>query len=325
MNLKEQVLLILQSSKDRYISGEEIAGQLFVSRNAVWKAVKSLRSDGFNIDAVTNRGYILSGGDGGFTVCRISSLLNKSAADCDIHFSEKIDSTNTALRKMAENGAPEKTVYIANEQTNGRGRHGRTFFSHADSGIYMSILLRPHFSAENAAYITTTAAVATVRAIKKVTGLNPAIKWVNDIFLDGKKVCGILTEGVTDFESGELSYAVTGLGINVTLPDGSFPEQLSDIAASLYSDYAVKNDIRCAIAAEILNSFFDIYINCELKDIIAEYKSYSCILGKMIKIVAPNSEYSGVAVDIDENARLLVKTENGKLVTLSSAEVSIRH
>lgn len=324
MKVKEQVLLILQSNKGCYISGEQMAEKLYVSRNAVWKAIKALREDGFGIDAVTNKGYMLTGGGNGYTVCTIASRLTGNAADCDIHFSETINSTNTALREMAENGAAEKTVFIANEQTEGRGRRGNTFFSPADSGIYMSILIRPDFSVDKSAYITTAAAVSAVRAIKKATGLNPQIKWVNDIMLDGKKICGILTEGVTDFESGGLRYAVVGLGVNVTMPDGGFPVHLTDIAASLYSKSAVMNDIRCEIAAEILNSFFDIYGKNGMCSCLAEYKSYSCVLGKRIRIVSGNDEYYGTAVDIDENAKLIIKDDKGNLSALSSAEVSIR-
>ncbi len=176
MKLKEQVLLILMSSKGNFVSGEEISKQLYVSRNAVWKAINSLRADGFIIDAAQNKGYLLSGGEtDDFTrygILRIRQLLKKSAADADITIKDTVTSTNTLLRISAENGAPSKTVLIANEQTEGRGRHGKSFYSPADTGIYMSVLLRPDFKADKAFFITAGAAVSVVRAIKKVCGIS---------------------------------------------------------------------------------------------------------------------------------------------------------
>ena len=198
------------SSKGKFVSGEEISKQLYVSRNAVWKAINSLRADGFIIDAAQNKGYLLSGGEtDDFTrygILRIRQLLKKSAADADITIKDTVTSTNTLLRISAENGAPSKTVLIANEQTEGRGRHGKSFYSPADTGIYMSVLLRPDFKADKAFFITAGAAVSVVRAIEKVCGIKAGIKWINDIMLNGKKICGILTEAVTDFESGSLQY-----------------------------------------------------------------------------------------------------------------------
>lgn len=328
MKLKEQVLLILMSSKGEYVSGEDISKQLYVSRNAVWKAINTLRSDGFIIDAVQNKGYLLSGGESDdftrYGLLRIRQLLRKSAADAEITIKDTVTSTNTLLRSAAENGAPDKTVLIANEQTEGRGRRGKSFYSPADSGIYMSILLRPDFGADKAYILTAGAAVAAVRAVKKVCGIDAGIKWVNDIMLDGKKICGILTEAVTDFESGSLQYAVMGLGINISRPKGGFPSEISDIASSLYSYEVADNELKCSLAAEILNSFFDIYGHTSVERLINEYKKYSVVLGKRIKVISAGTEYFATAVDIDNDARLVVKDNEGNIHTLSSAEVSVR-
>lgn len=328
MKLKEQVLLILMSSKGEYVSGEDISKQLYVSRNAVWKAINSLRADGFIIDAVQNKGYLLSGGENDdftrYGLLRIRQLLRKSAANAEITIKDTVTSTNTLLRSAAENGAPDKTVLIANEQTEGRGRRGKSFYSPADSGIYMSILLRPDFGADKSFFITAGAAVSVVRAVKKVCGIDAGIKWVNDIMLDGKKICGILTEAVTDFESGSLQYAVMGLGINISRPKDGFPSEISDIASSLYSDEAADNELKCSLAAEILNNFFDIYEHTSVERLIDEYKKYSVVLGKRIKVISAGTEYFATAVDIDNDARLVVKDNEGNMHTLSSAEVSVR-
>ena len=279
------------SSKGKFVSGEEISKQLYVSRNAVWKAINSLRADGFIIDAAQNKGYLLSGGEtDDFTrygILRIRQLLKKSAADADITIKDTVTSTNTLLRISAENGAPSKTVLIANEQTEGRGRHGKSFYSPADTGIYMSVLLRPDFKADKAFFITAGAAVSVVRAIEKV--------------------CGIM-----------------GLGINISRPKGGFPSEISDIASSLYSEEAAGNELKCALAAEILNNFFDICERMSVEKLTDEYKSYSVVLGKRIRVISSNAEYYATAVDIDKNARLIVRDENGDMHTLSSAEVSVR-
>ena len=163
-----------------------------------------------------------------------------------------------------------------------------------------------------------------MRAIKKICGIDAGIKWVNDIMLDGKKVCGILTEAVTDFESGSLQYAVMGLGININRPKGGFPSEISDIASSLYSDEVAGNELKCSLSAEILNNFFDIYSHTSIEKLIEEYKRYSVVLGKRIKVISSNEEYYATAIDIDTNARLIVKDNTGNTHTLSSAEVSVR-
>ncbi len=321
MKLKEQILLILQTNKENFISGEEIASRLFVSRNAVWKAVAALRKDGFKIEAITNKGYRLND-CGGFALHRIAPLLKGNSSDCEIIFEKCVSSTNTLLRALAENGAKEKTVYIANEQTCGKGRLGRKFFSPPDSGIYMSILLRPAFKAQNASIITVTAAVAAVRAIKEATGFEARIKWVNDIMNDGKKLCGILTEAVTNFESGSLEYAVLGLGINVTRPKGGFPFEIEDIAASLYSEEAVRDDIRCIIAASVLNSFFELYYGYPKEKIIAEYKKNLTVINNKVRLLLPGGRtLCGIAVDIDEDAALIIKDEKGELHRCVSGEL----
>ena len=328
MKVKEQVLLILKSNKGKFVSGEEIANSLFVSRNAIWKAINSLRADGFTIDAVQNKGYMLTS-DGNISdnteYCRLRILqqLKRNASCAEITVKKTVTSTNTLLRAEAEKGAAHKTVLIANEQTQGRGRHSKSFFSPADSGIYISILLRPDFNAKDAYLITTGAAVAVVRAIKEVCGISADIKWVNDIMLGGKKICGILTEAVTDFESGCLQYAVTGIGINISGPKGGFPAEIADIASSLYSDEVADTDIKCSLAAEILNNFFEIYEHTSQSKLINEYKKYSAVLGKRIKVTVGEQFYFATAVDIDSNARLIVKDDSGKTHTLSSAEVSI--
>ncbi len=229
------------------------------------------------------------------------------------------DSTNIRLKGLAEKGSAEGTVFIALEQTAGRGRLGRSFYSPKDTGLYMSILLRPTFQAREALHITTCAAVAAAEAIDKVANVHTVIKWVNDIYMNGKKIVGILTESSIDFKSGGLEYAVLGIGINLTTAD--FPEELKDIAASV-SD---KNeDLRPQVAAEFLNRFFEYYENLTDKPYLSEYRRRSMLDGMDISFIRGNDSFNGRVIGIDDELRLVVQLENGETEAFSSGEVQLK-
>ena len=246
----------------------------------------------------------------------IEKSLSKNAKKYRINVYDLISSTNTVLRELAEQGAEENTVLIASEQTNGRGRMGRNFFSPSETGVYISVLLHPDLPAEKTVFITTAAAVAMCKAIEKTTDKKPKIKWVNDIFIDGKKACGILTEAV--FENGKIKYAVLGVGINVFEPDGGFPEEIKNIAGAVSNDY--KNGLRELIAAEFLNELALIDPEKTSK----EYKKRSFVIGKKITVINAGTSYDAIAEDIDENCCLMIKKEDGEKTALSSGEISIR-
>ena len=225
MTIKQQVLKVLLENKGKSVSGESLGNKLFCSRNAVWKAIKSLRNDGYKIIATTNKGYSLIEETAEFTAETIKKYIN---CESEIILLDEIDSTNNFLKQKAESGEKSGTVIIAKRQTGGKGRLGRSFFS-PQGGMYLSILLRPQISAEKSLFITTAAAVAVCRAIEKVSNKKSGIKWVNDVFIDNKKVCGILTEASLDFETGGLYYAVVGIGVNLYYPKNSFPNDIKSI------------------------------------------------------------------------------------------------
>lgn len=320
MTIKEQVLKILIDNKGKSVSGETIAEQLFCSRNAVWKAIKSLRDEGYTIDAVTNKGYSLVDDGGVFSSISVEKRLNN---DCKVIVLESVDSTNNYLKKLSENGEKENTVVIAECQSSGKGRLGRNFFS-PKSGLYLSILLRPDFSAEKSLFITTAAAVAVSDAIEEVSGKKTGIKWVNDIFIGKKKVCGILTEASVDFETGGLYYAVLGIGVNIYHPVDGFPSDIRDIAGAVFDKEPCDKDLKQKLAAAVINNFFNIYNNIESSDFMQRYKQKSCVLGKEIFVLKNETKTKATVLDIDEKAGLVVKYENGEVKTLSSGEVSIR-
>lgn len=319
MKTKEQILYILEENKGEFISGEEIAEKLSVSRNAVWKAINSLKKDGYIITAVTNRGYCLSESNGAFTSHSVCEKL-------DIDLKEKLSisvvpcvgSTNSELKAFGESGGADGTVLIALEQTVGRGRLGRSFYSPKDTGLYLSILLRPEFSAEDSLYMTVCAAVSAAEAIEKAADVKAGIKWVNDIYVEGKKVCGILTEASLNFESGQLNYAVLGIGIN--LITRTFPNELKDIAASVSDG---EKDLRAFIAAEFLNSFFSYYKELKNLSFLPEYRRRSILTGKEISFTRGNEVFKGKVIEIDDKVRLLVELKNGEIKAFSSGEVTL--
>ena len=227
-------------------------------------------------------------------------------------FIKSVDSTNTYLKNMAENGAPDRIAVVAETQKKGRCRLSRSFFSPPDTGLYMSILVR---SEHPQTKITTMAAVAVCRAVERIFNLETGIKWVNDVFVSGKKVCGILTEGVTGSDG---FFAVVGIGINIFSPREGFPEELKNIAGSICNNLPDKKTIK-KTAESIYTEFFDIYEN---NDYISEYKKRCFIIGKTVTL--PDNT-RGVVVDVDEEIRLVVKKETGNIISLESGEIKLKY
>ena len=260
MGTKEQLLRLLEDNRERHVSGAAMAKAIGVSRNAVWKAVEALRAEGYAIDAVTNRGYALSQENDLLSPQGIERFLPDNRAFA-VTVRKRVDSTNAEARRRALEGAAEGTVVVAEEQTAGKGRPGKTFFSPAATGLYLSIVLRPTLAADRGQFITCAAAVACAQAIEQVTGAESLIKWVNDIYCDGRKVAGILTEGVVDMESGRFEHAVLGIGVNVKPPTDGFPHDIADVAGAVLGDHT--GAIRCELAAAILARFWDVYRRME--------------------------------------------------------------
>lgn len=323
MGTKEQLLELFESNKGVYFSGEVIAQKLCISRTAVWKAVKTLRSEGYSIDAVSNKGYCLSVTSDILSVQGIQKYLNPLCSNVKLAVFPVVESTNEMVRKEAALGTTEGYTVIANEQTSGKGRIGRSFFSPSDTGIYMSMLLRPqNYSSQQAVRITTMAAVAACEAIEAVSDERAQIKWVNDIYIGDKKVSGILTEASFGLESGLLDYAVLGIGINVYAPKDGFPKELENIAGTVF--HTSHNDGKNRLAAEFLNRFMVYYTAKDQTDYVEKYRSRSMVIGKEIQVLFAGKSEKALATGIDENCRLLVRYEDGREESLSSGEISVR-
>ena len=240
----------------------------------------------------------------------------------NIEYLKKAESTNDIVKKRATQGESEGLVIIACAQTQGRGRMGRNFFSPGDTGVYMSLLLRPKIKPADAVLITTAAAVSVCEAFEKLGVDNPQIKWVNDIFVNNKKVCGILTEASFGADINTLDYAVLGIGVNMYEPENSFPEEIKDIAGAVFSEKS--ENLRNKFVAYFINSFFDCYENLESKKHCPSYAERCFVIGKDINVISGDSIKPAKALSVDENCGLLVRFNDGETAVLNSGEISVR-
>ncbi len=240
----------------------------------------------------------------------------------NIEYLQNTKSTNDIVKKRASQGESEGFLLIAGEQTNGRGRMGRDFFSPGDTGVYMSLLLRPKIKPSDAVLITTAAAVSVCEAFEKSGVSNPQIKWVNDVFVNGKKVCGILTEASFDTEKNTLDYAVLGIGVNMYEPENSFPEEIKGIAGAVFSEKS--ENLRNKFVAYFINSFFAYYEHLESKKHCCAYAERCFVIGKDINVISGDSVKPAKVLSVDENCGLLVRFNDGETAVLNSGEISIR-
>ncbi len=319
MKLKEKILELLNNNVGKTVSGEELAKKAGVTRNSVWKAIKSLKNEGYDISSSVSNGYTLNKKADVFSSESINSHLK---APRKILMYDIADSSNNIAKELATKGEDEGTVVIVKSQTQGKGRMGRSFLSSSENGLYMTIILKPCVLAKDALLITVLGAAAVSEAIEKTSGVSNQIKWVNDIYIDKKKVSGILCEAGLNFESGTLDYAVVGIGINILPPSDGFAPEISDIATSIY-----EKDAPCGykslLCAEIIDTFFDYYNRINEKEYMVAYRQKSNIIGKEIEIDVGGNITKGIAIDIDENANLVLKTENGKK-TFNSGDARIK-
>ncbi|MCR5585776.1 MAG: biotin--[acetyl-CoA-carboxylase] ligase [Lachnospiraceae bacterium] len=335
MTVAEQVLIELEENKGKPISGEELAEKLGCSRNAVWKAVKALENEGYEVVGIRNKGYTLKTSADGLSSAYIEAKLQKAGVKLALETYKSIDSTNSLLKRYAAEGESRDMVAVAEEQTAGRGRRGRSFFSPKGSGLYMSFLLHPDVPIAEATSLTTVAAVAEANAIERVTGFETGIKWVNDIWMRGKKVSGILTEAQTSIESGTLDYCVVGIGINLYEPECGFPEEIRDVAGAVYTENLKRENLKNDLAAALIEEFMSFYEKFPNKAYLEDYKKRCFCIGRDVTVVtsdhkaletdksAPDRVHAHV-LGVDENCHLHVRYKDGAEGFLSSGEISIR-
>lgn len=319
--MKSEILAALRSV-DGYVSGQELCERFGVSRTAVWKAINQLKQAGYEIEAVQNKGYHMVSSPDILSQTELESNRQTSWIGEEIYYFDSTDSTNTRAKKLAEEGSVHGTFVVADEQTGGRGRRGRGWDSQKGISVYMSLILKPEIEPGNASMLTLVAAMAVADGIEKTTGLDCQIKWPNDIVVNGKKVCGILTEMSTQLDY--INYIVIGIGINVQ--NESFPEELSAIATSLYLESGKRQNRAALIEAvwEAFEGYYDIFLKTEdLQGLVAKYNEKLANMNKQVRVLDPKEPFEGKAMGITPKGELIVDTwEARKLV--SSGEVSVR-
>lgn len=329
MNTKEQLAKLLEQSGDEYLSGERLATQLGLTRAAIWKNIGQLTAEGYEVES-SRQGYRLGPHSDALSENSIRMNLGDLNSVFELEVLPEIDSTNNYLRNIAITAQHNGTLadlrpwhaVITSSQTAGRGRMGRTFVSPPRTGIYLSVLLRPSFESNLAVRITTAAAVAAVQAIEACTEEHPQIKWVNDVYVRNRKVCGILTEASINYETGVPDWVVLGIGLNVYPPEGGFPAELKDIAGAITQKRS--KNLRSRITAEFLARFYQICNDLGNSEYSEEYKRRSFLLGQRIDVLKSDGPVPATAIDIDEECRLVVRYDDQSTEVLSSGEVSVR-
>ena len=329
MKTKEAVLLYLQEHTGKPISGEIMALALNKSRTSIWKAIQSLKKEGYSIESSTNKGYTLSQNNDVLSEQQINQELIQQhhPIDWNIQTMESTTSTNDLAKIYANHNSTTPAIFISEEQTAGRGRLGRTFVSPSKTGLYISLCLFPTIALEDLSLITCATAVACIETLEQLTGKSLNIKWVNDLFYQDKKVGGILTEVISDFESQQVQSLIVGMGINLIDSPQSFPEELHSIVGSIFSskkEYDNSSFNRNHFIAQFLEKWTFYYQNLSKRDFIESYKEHSNVISKFVNVFEGNQTYSAYAKDIDENGHLIIEKEDNTLHSLSYGEVSIR-
>lgn len=319
--MKDKILQMLLHAHT-YISGEDLSKELSITRSAIWKYIKALKEEGYTIDSVTNKGYRLTDSEHAFNAYELEKGLDTVILGREALFLKTVDSTNEEVKRQAKKGAEHGFIVVAEEQKSGKGRLGKVWDSSKGNGIWFSVLLRPDLDPSHIPGITLAAGLGVCKAIRAFTGCNAQVKWPNDIIVGNKKLCGILTEITA--EADKIDYAVIGIGINAN--HLSFPAELSEKATSLQRETGApvsRTKLLQAVLHE-LEYHLDEYMLNPQASFLSEYHELCATLGRTVTFVRNGQEYTGIARDIDTNGALLVKTEGGKMFTVTSGEVTVQ-
>lgn len=320
--MKAEILALLRES-DKFVSGQELCNRFGVSRTAVWKVINQLKKEGYRIEAVQNKGYHMVSSPDLLSKYELESRLATQWLGKEIAYKEVTTSTNADVRKMAEDGAENGLLVVADGQTLGKGRRGRMWESPKGTNLYFSMLLKPDFSPDKASMVTLVAAYSVAKVIRENTGLDAKIKWPNDIVVNKKKVCGILTE--MSMERDYIHHIVVGIGINVN--EEEFPTEIADMATSLKKEYGSVIS-RANLLSDILLQFEKDYLTFwaaeNLAPLADEYNKLLVNKGALVKVLDPKGEFSGIAGGITDEGMLIVFKENGQIEKVYAGEVSVR-
>lgn len=325
---KADILTWLRNSED-YVSGQQLCDRFGVSRTAVWKVINQLKEEGYQIESVPRRGYrLVESPADAYSASEIASRLQTTWAGRNLHFFASTGSTNPDAKHFAEEGEPHGTIVVADRQTAGRGRRGRSWASPAGTSIYFTIVVRPRFAPDKASMITLVTALSVSQAIEEVTGLPAEIKWPNDIVVHRKKVCGILTEMSMTPEMDEIQFVVAGVGVNTNHDSPEdFPEEIRETATSLKIESGRQID-RAGLLERILARFeenYDTFVRIEdLSGLREAYQAHLINMNAQVLVLDPAGEYTGIARGISKTGELIVERDNGEQVLVYAGEVSVR-
>ncbi|MFX3633453.1 MAG: biotin--[acetyl-CoA-carboxylase] ligase [Candidatus Pristimantibacillus sp.] len=320
-NTNNKLLELFINSPGEYVSGEMISQQFNVSRTAIWKQIKKLESAGYQFEASRKLGYRLIAIPDKLSVAEITEKLQASVFGRSIHWFNEVDSTQNLAKKLAEEGAPEGTLIIAEQQMNGRGRMGRAWVSPQGKGIWMSLIMRPSVPIHFAPQLTLLTAVALCRSLNRMTSLPIGIKWPNDLLIAGKKISGILLESVAEEE--RLRYVIAGIGISVNLEEGDYPPELLDRATSLRIAKGDKLN-RADIIADFMQEWEQLYFLYQeqgFAPIVTLWEALSVSLNRPARLTTPQGVIEGVPVGLDQSGAIAVKQNDGSTVLVFSAEM----
>ncbi|HFI0634395.1 TPA: bifunctional biotin--[acetyl-CoA-carboxylase] ligase/biotin operon repressor BirA [Streptococcus suis] len=304
-----QKIYLLLKEKDDYVSGEDLAQELGISRTSIWKAIRQLEAHGLTIEAARNRGYKLVEGD-----LLLPDLISQEL-QLPVHLNTDSDSTQLDAKQGIEAGHASPALYLAPHQNKAKGRFGRPFYASKSGGIYMSLRLSPNVPFLAFKPYTILAAAALIKAIIQLTGLDVQIKWVNDIYLGKKKVAGILTEAISSMENQRVTDVIVGVGINVHIDD--FPKELRQSAGNLFDDQPpfTRN--------QLITAIWKAFLETDEKELIALYKEKSLVVGQQVSFVENQVEFKGTAIAVTDTGNLVIQLDNGKAKIISSGEISL--
>lgn len=322
--VRDDVLRVLEQHRGTLVSGGSLARELGVSRTAIWKAMASLREMGFPIESISGEGYRLAASSDALSEAGIAMELKTNCIGRNLCVLSTVDSTNAYVKERAAT-LPDGYAAVADSQTAGRGRLGRVFLSPSSSGVYLSILLHPSLPLGQVNMITVGAAVALCEAIKETCGFEPDIKWVNDVLKNGKKLCGILTEAAMEAETGQLSYVIVGVGINVRQPEGGLPQEIHHIAGCLedFSPHTVRRNTLVAAFFNHMETCFNLIQCGDTETLLHRYRSFIHFLGEPITVIRNGVREAATAVAINSNGHLIIE-QNGQQSVMLAGEISIR-
>lgn len=320
--MKSEILAALRESRD-YVSGQELCEKLQVSRTAIWKKIKELQGEGYEIEAVPNRGYRIVGCPDIIAAEEVESRLKSKWAGHPVKYFDEITSTNQYAKRIGEEGAPEGTLVVADEQTQGKGRSGRVWSTPHGTAIAMTLLIRPKLPPASISMVTLVMGLAVARACRELYHLPVGIKWPNDVVIHGKKLCGILTELSAEMMS--VNYVVIGAGINVNVKE--FPEEIQKTATSIALELGHETGRAELIAScmEYFEVYYEKFIQAgDLSPLMEEYNELLLNRDQKVRVLEPGREYTGTALGINQNGELLVVREDGSRTAVYAGEVSVR-